>query len=218
MRRLVVLLVLCSLAFALAACGGDDDDSAKGTTTTSPSGSTAPAAATTTTAESGSSGGGSESDYAAAITYVIESDQDFASVPDGDAECAGQKVASAVGVDTFRRLKVTPAGIRAAKVIPEMSGELDAKQAKGVTDGLLDCIDFGRLLADQFETSAGYKATDAQVKCLNDVVENNPDFRNAMAADFTGDTNESDKLDVFGQLGKCVPLDKILGTPQTTTP
>lgn len=214
MRRFVVLLALCSLTFALAACGGDDDDSANGTATTVTGGASG---ATTTTEHASSSGGGSESDYADAIAYVIQSDTDFASVPDDDAKCAGDKIAGAVGVDTFQRLKVTPESIRKAKAIPEMSGELNAAQAKGVTDGMLDCIDFGQVFADQLEASAGYKATDAQVKCLNDVVEKNSEFRKAMAADFTGDKNDSKTFDVFGQLGKCVPLDKIMGTTQTSS-
>jgi hypothetical protein len=219
LRRLFTLLVLCSLAFALAACGGDDDDSATGTTTKSgdrTSTSTADDATDSTDSTSGgSSAGGSESEYAAAIAEVIKADDDFASVSDDDAQCAGDKVASAVGVDTFKRLKVTPASIREDKEIPEMSGELSDEQAKGVTDGLLDCINFGEVLADQLAKSAGYEATDKQVECLNDTVEKNSEFRKAMAAQFTGDDDASQSFDVFGQLGKCVPLDKIMGSATT---
>jgi len=201
---LFVMLVVTS-------CGGDDDSASS--TSTSPPTSEAHATSTITPASTSSvAASGTAPEYVAAIADAIRSDPGFTTVPAENAQCAAQGVVEAVGLDKLQRLGLSPAQIRAQKQLPQLQGNVDEREATAVTDALLRCIDFGRVIADQLEASSPLDITDEQVACLNDRIENNPDARTAIAQTFVGNTNpDKPGLDILALAAQCVPLDEVLG-------
>lgn len=207
--RLAVAIVA---ALVLAGCGGDDDSASS---TTAPPTTTEVRATTTsrvpaTTAAVPASGTAPE--YAAAIADAIRADPGFTTVPADNAQCAAEGVVDAVGVEKLRSLGLSPAQIREQAQLPQLEGNVDEREATAVTDALLRCIDFGRVIADQLEANSPVDITDEQVACLNDRIENNPDARNAIAQAFVGNVDtDNPGLDILALAAQCVPLDEVLG-------
>jgi hypothetical protein len=206
LRRFLVVLACCSLLFA-AACSGDDDSATKTSTTS---------AATGTAAQ-----------YAAAIAVAIRADRGFSSVPARDARCAARAAVAAIGLDALHRLGVSPAEVRRTRKFPQLEGKLSDAQATALTDALLGCIDFGRVIADQIEANSPnhrYRVTPSQVDCLNTKIEGDAQVRRAIANTYTGGRTPANQqgLDILGLAAQCVPLDQALGNanvgPSTTTP
>ncbi len=124
----------------------------------------------------------------------------------------------AVGVEKLHQLGLSARTIAASKQLPNLEGHLTAAQATAVADALLDCIDFGRVIATQVEAGAanGFKATDAQVRCINDKVENNADVRTAIASAYTGAKN-APAVDILGLAASCLPADALANPTSPTT-
>jgi hypothetical protein len=209
MRRRMVGALLVGVALAsLVGCSGDDD-SADATKLTQ-------AGNLPTTTESGPIDG-SARDYTDAIAVVIMAQAGFESVSKADARCAAGGVVEAVGVTKLHQLGLSAQTIADSKQLPNLQGSLTDAQATSVANALLDCIDFGRVIANQVEagSQSGFTATDAQVRCINDKVENNPDVRKAIASAYTGATN-APAVDILGLAAACLPAD-ALANPTTTT-
>jgi hypothetical protein len=170
-----------------------------------------------TTTESGPIGG-TAAEYAEAIAIVIGAQAGFESVPKADARCAAKGVVQAIGVSRLHQLGLSPGTIRDSKQLPKLEGSLTEAQATAVANSLLDCIDFGRVIASQIEAGSnnGFKATDAQVGCINDEVENNADVRKAIASAYTG-AIDTPSVDILSLAASCLPID-ALGNTSTTTP
>jgi hypothetical protein len=209
--RLVVLAAVCCLL--LSACNGDDDSAPPST------------AATTSTAVRAASGTAAQ--YAAAIAVAIRADRGFSSVPARDARCAARAAVAAIGLGTLHRLGVSPAEVRRTRKFPRLEGELSDAQATALTDALLGCIDFGRVIADQIEANSPnhrYRATQPQVDCLNTKIEGDARVRRAIANTYTGGRTPANRqgLDILGLAAQCVPLAEALGNanvgPSATTP
>jgi hypothetical protein len=199
------------VAFALAACGGDDDSTASSTAppTTEARATTTSRVPATTAAVPAS---GTAPEYVAAIADAIRADPGFTTVPAENAQCAAQGVVDAVGVEKLRSLGLSPAQIREQQQLPQLEGNVDEREATAVTDALLRCIDFGRVIADQLEANSPVEITDEQVACLNDRIENNPDARSAIAQTFVGTVDtDNPGLDILALAAQCVPLDEVLG-------
>jgi hypothetical protein len=209
MRRRVVGALLVSVALAsLVGCSGDDD-SADATKVTQ-------AGNLPTTTESGPIDGTAR-DYTDAIAVVIMAQAGFESVSKSDARCAASGVVQAVGVAKLHQLGLSARTIADSKQLPNLQGRLTDDQATAVANALLDCIDFGRVIAKQVEAGSqtGFTATDAQVRCINDKVENNPDVRKSIASAYTGATN-APAVDILALAAACLPAD-ALANPTTTT-
>jgi hypothetical protein len=202
-RRVVALLLVGLTVAAFTGCGGDDD-SADATNLTQ-------AANLPTTTESGR-----VRDYTDAIAVVILAQAGFESVSKADARCAAGGVVRAIGVDRLHQLGLSAQTIANSKQLPKLEGSLTDAQATAVTNALLDCIDFGRVIASQIEagSKAAFHATDAQVACINGKVENNADVRKSIASAYTGEA--APPVDILSLAASCLPPD-ALGTPTPTS-
>ena len=207
-RRFGALLLVGITLAACAACGGDDDNSDATKLTQAGNGPT--------TTESGPIGGTAR-DYTDAIAVVILAQAGFESVSKTDARCAAAGVVGAVGVDKLHQLGLSAKTIANSKQLPKLEGSLTDAQATEVANALLDCIDFGRVIAGQIEagSTTGFRATDAQIACINTKVESNAAVREAIASSYTGATN-APAVDILGLAATCLPP-SALGNPTTST-
>jgi hypothetical protein len=199
-RRLIAAGVLVLVIVVLVASGRGGNKGRSGSGATQPS----VGGATTTSSLPAKPATGTVSEYTAAIAETMRADPAFASIPARDAQCAAKGVVDAVGLDTLHRLGLSPARIRAQKQLPPFAGNLNDAQANALTDALLRCIDFGRVIATQIEINTSRKVTDAQVQCINAKVENNPAARKGIAAAYTGATKG--RVDILGLASECFTL------------
>jgi hypothetical protein len=186
----LLILVLIGLVLGGGGLfGGSDNKTTQPTTTVPPRPAT-----------------GSASAYAAAIAVTIRADPGFTTVPKKDALCAGSGVVKAVGLDTLHRLGLSPQQIREQKQLPPLAGSLSQPQAIALTNALLRCINFGRVIATQL-AAGSVKVTDAQAECINDKIKNSPDARDAIAQSYTGEPGGTSKstLSLVTLASECIP-------------
>jgi hypothetical protein len=162
----------CVLALAVAACGGDDEGGG----------------------DEGAGGGEDRDAYVAALVSTMENDDEF---PEEDRDCVAGALIEAVGFDELAAV-ATPDEIReqGSSFDPAESGiELTDEQGEAYYEGLSECMDVRRLLADAIAEDVDEEAADCVAEAISDDVA-----RVFVVTSFTGDdptTAEPELMDEF---------------------
>lgn len=173
-RARTLVAVVAAVLVLVTACNGSTSTTTTGTTAEAGAGATTSTAdeGTTTTSNEGTSstkgtattrpsGSDDEQAYIDALTGSFAGDSELTSE---QAACAAKATVEAIGVEAFQDNGVQPEDLADGSSDFELGFQLDEQQARGVVDGLDDCLDLTELMTQGIAEDD--QLTDDQKACL----------------------------------------------------